>query len=389
MFHVSVVKDDNLPRSICKTCYNLIKKFSEFKKTCLQSQNTLLNYYSAALENRKPDWLNNDPREIDTQKDVSHKFEVKLETVIVKVEDIDANYDDFDSTELPIEVDVKVKENRSHKNAIVKTASGRKKIKCDLCSKCFVSQERFKVHKLAHETKKSLKCTPCEKTFITWSGLRRHNASCHERVSLKTLKCSTCGKIAKSRESLRMHEKAHRKRNLFICNVCGKGCTTSGVLKAHLETHKENRERHCTCDQCGKKFYTNKTLDSHIQKCHTGKRYICQVCSFPFTDKYNLAKHLLNHDGKGTVFKCEDCNKSYTSRTSYIEHQRMHSGERPFVCSYCSKSFTSKKRLTEHHRIHTGEKPHKCSVCEHSFAQRGTLNRHMKVHYRIVPAVNE
>lgn len=160
------------------------------------------------------------------------------------------------------------------------------------------------------------------------------------------------------------------------------------IFQAHLETHKENRERLYTCEHCGKKFYTKKILTSHLQRCHSDKRYICQVCSYPFTDKYNLAKHLLNHDGKGKAFKCEVCSKSYSSKASYTDHQRSHSGERPFVCSYCSKTFTSKRRLTEHHKTHTGEKPHKCSVCDHSFAQRGTLTRHMKVHDRIVPVMN-
>nr|XP_034833719.1 uncharacterized protein LOC117990392 [Maniola hyperantus] len=128
--NIEVVKDENLPRSICKTCYDLIKKFSEFKKTCLQSQNTLLNYYSVAPKNKKLDWLNNDPREKDTQKVVSQKFEVKLEDVTVKDEDIDANYDDFDSTELHVEVDVKVKKNKSHKKKDSKFTNWHMKLKC-------------------------------------------------------------------------------------------------------------------------------------------------------------------------------------------------------------------------------------------------------------------
>ncbi|XP_039753163.1 zinc finger and SCAN domain-containing protein 12-like [Pararge aegeria] len=375
--NIEVLKDENLPKSICNTCFDLITKFSEFKKTCLQSQNHLLNYYSVIPENKKLDWLNNEPSAINTQKDVLIKFEEEYKNVTVK-DEVEYN-DDFTTVEIPIELDDKIKKKKTHKSVQVKGAKGKRKLK----------SERFEARKLARNTKiVSLKCAPCNKTFATWSGLKRHHANCHVRISLASVKCRTCGKIAKTRESLRVHEKSHGERNMYICNVCGKACTTSGGLQAHLETHKENRERHYACEHCEKKFYTKRILLSHVHRCHTGKQYICQICSYPFTDKYNLAQHLLNHDGKGRAYKCDVCNKSYTSKSALMEHQRSHSGERPFVCKYCSKSFISKKRLTEHHRTHTGEKPHKCPVCQHGFAQRGTMNRHMKVHDRTVPIIN-
>ncbi|CAH2262980.1 jg18687 [Pararge aegeria aegeria] len=333
--NIEVLKDENLPKSICNTCFDLITKFSEFKKTCLQSQNHLLNYYSVIPENKKLDWLNNEPSAINTQKDVLIKFEEEYKNVTVK-DEVEYN-DDFTTVEIPIELDDKIKKKKTHKSVQVKGAKGKRKLK----------SERFEARKLARNTKiVSLKCAPCNKTFATLGY-------CH-----------------------------------FKCAKPSPYTNIAYAWWAHLETHKENRERHYACEHCEKKFYTKRILLSHVHRCHTGKQYICQICSYPFTDKYNLAQHLLNHDGKGRAYKCDVCNKSYTSKSALMEHQRSHSGERPFVCKYCSKSFISKKRLTEHHRTHTGEKPHKCPVCQHGFAQRGTMNRHMKVHDRTVPIIN-
>ncbi|CAH2049989.1 unnamed protein product, partial [Iphiclides podalirius] len=258
---------------------------------------------------------------------------------------------------------------------------------CKLCKKIFSYPERYEAHKLEHEGKKvSIGCAACDKTFATWSGLRRHNESEHTRVSLDSLKCRSCGKTSKNRHTLRMHEKTHGQRSPCICDVCGRRFVSAAVLKAHLGTHEENRERRHECEQCGKKFYSKAVLLSHISKRHSGKKFICQICAFPFTEKSNLVRHVLLHEGKKT-FKCDLCEKSYATSSSLVEHKRTHSGERPFACSYCPKSFSAKKRLDDHHRIHTGEKPHRCGVCGQGFTQRGTLKRHLKVHDKFPSAL--
>ncbi|CAI5799028.1 finger 79-like [Podarcis lilfordi] len=133
------------------------------------------------------------------------------------------------------------------------------------------------------------------------------------------------------------------------------------------------------CAVCEKdiKYLTN--FREH-QRIHTGERpYQCKRCAKTFTRCADLIKHRLVHSAK-RPFRCRTCGKRFKLRADLDKHGKVHSDEAPFPCHLCPKRFKRTSCLVKHLRIHTQEKPFACAHCARRFKWEASVKEHERVH---------
>ncbi|XP_077111710.1 uncharacterized protein LOC143767347 isoform X1 [Ranitomeya variabilis] len=128
--------------------------------------------------------------------------------------------------------------------------------------------------------------------------------------------------------------------------------------------------------ECEKSFSLRTSFVTH-PKIHMEEKHFfsSEKC---FTSKKKLVKHKKTQAIE-KLYSCSECGKLFNKR-SLNKHQRTHTGEKPFSCSECGKCFAAKSCLVRHQRTHTGEKPFSCSECGKCFADKSYLVTHQRTH---------
>jgi len=115
------------------------------------------------------------------------------------------------------------------------------------------------------------------------------------------------------------------------------------------------------------------------------KRHVCSVCHKAFNSKCNLIDHERIHTGE-KPFECSTCQKTFRTKGGLAKHSRIHTGKRPFVCTTCHKTFTRKDYLGQHEAImdHTDAWDHMCHYCNKKFRTGDQLFIHYSTHTGVI-----
>ncbi|XP_077289272.1 uncharacterized protein LOC143913402 isoform X2 [Arctopsyche grandis] len=221
-------------------------------------------------------------------------------------------------------------------------------------------------------------CSVCGEGFRDALELLAHAGS-HARS--RNNRCMHCGQKFADDVSVAEHvTSAHPQLPPSTCLLCGRACHDQKALSKHMVTH-ESSSNMLFCSKCGKSFHNKGRLKRHMVS-HRDKAVVCNVCGVSFADGRSLMNHRHSHTGTGgKQFPCQECGKTFGSRSSQQIHIRIHTGERPYGCRFCWKAFADGGTLRKHERIHTGEKPYACAVCPRAFNQRVVLREHVRSHH--------
>ncbi|CAD7692082.1 unnamed protein product [Nyctereutes procyonoides] len=122
------------------------------------------------------------------------------------------------------------------------------------------------------------------------------------------------------------------------------------------------------CWECARAFSERANLIQH-QRIHSGEK--------PYNS--SLREHQIIHSGK-KPFLCNDCGKAFSKCSALISHQRIHPGEKPCQCNEYGKAIRDQPFFSQHQRIHSGERPYGWNECGKAFSWASSLNLHQRTH---------
>ena len=152
----------------------------------------------------------------------------------------------------------------------------------------------------------------------------------------------------------------------------------AGELDGHFVYPKDNENapelHHFNCETCKKVFRDQNELRNHDCN-HKIEFYTCMICFQIFRSMRSFDNHHVSHSKD---YKCRNCGKTFTLKSSLINHAQVHTSDR-MHCSHpsCTKTFKHRQSHSEHIVwAHRDKKECPCTICHKMFQTPTNMRSH-------------
>ncbi|KAH9362334.1 hypothetical protein HPB48_017986 [Haemaphysalis longicornis] len=279
-------------------------------------------------------------------------------------------------------------------NSVLVQGRGTSKWPCTVCGTKFSSAAEVNQHQcrgtICGQANKELPCAKSEPFMRAQTnvppgtlGTAADNANVTIKRKNVQLPCPHCKKPV-SKPYMKLHMHKHTGAKPFVCQLCDRRFAHRSTLSTHMKHHLGLRKFRCS--QCPFRAVRRSMLRRHEKSAHCSEpspSKAASSCMAQPTQRYrgrNRNKLLRGIEHKAKLqphYMCNYC--SYTTLKGHLleEHQRQHTGERPFRCLQCDYKAARRGQLLRHSRIHLGLKPYTCPYCSYQCSNQENLRKHI------------